>query len=417
MNVSVAAVPDAGLAEGGVRRSVATSRIGQGQSNTGLRGKVAEVGQRWAMSLAGLVRVVVELDDSGEWAFDGSATCAHWVSGALDVEVCTAREWLRVGRAIRAMPLLGELMDRRRLSFTKVRALTRLATVENVAELSVLAERTSAGQMGAVLAAWSLRNEDDETRNRLHRRERGLRYRVEPDGMVTASLRMTPEQFAVLGPVVDAEMKRRDGRDSATPGEIHATRSRGSHDECSRGGSGGGTDGDSGSGDDGTSRPAMGAHANGRPDDVQPVWLSLAQQRIDALIGVLEGHGTTSGVAAEMIVHVRGDGCTLDDGTPISGSVAERIASGAMLRAMIHDAECHPINVSGRHRHHTDRQKRVVKERDRCCVDCGDSDFLEYDHEPDFNQTGRTLVEETKLRCSRCHRARHQHQANGHGAT
>lgn len=73
----------------------------------------------------------------------------------------------------------------------------------------------------------------------------------------------------------------------------------------------------------------------------------------------------------EVVLHVRGDGCTLDDGSPIPGSVVERVAPPAFLRALIHNAEGHPINASSRRRHPTARQKRVVKERDRHCVDCG----------------------------------------------
>ena len=73
----------------------------------------------------------------------------------------------------------------------------------------------------------------------------------------------------------------------------------------------------------------------------------------------------------EIVLHLRGDGATLDDGTPIPISVLERIAPESFLRALIHDAERRPINASARHRHPTTRQKRVVKERDRHCIDCG----------------------------------------------
>jgi hypothetical protein len=110
---------------------------------------------------------------------------------------------------------------------------------------------------------------------------------------------------------------------------------------------------------------------------------------------------------AEVVMHVRADGCSLDDGTPITGSVVERIAPTAFLRALIHDANSRPINASGRQRHPTARQKRVVKERDRCCVDCGSTEFLESDHDPPYEQSRRTVVDELKLRCRNCHRARH----------
>jgi 5-methylcytosine-specific restriction endonuclease McrA len=145
-------------------------------------------------------------------------------------------------------------------------------------------------------------------------------------------------------------------------------------------------------------RPAASAGASER-------WPSQAQQQAGALVGLVAGGG--AGIQAEVVMHVRGDGCTLDDGTPLAGSSVERIAPASFLRALIHDAERRPINASGAHRHPTRRQKRVVKERDRVCGDCGSSEFLQYDHVPDFEETGHTLIEELFLRCSNCHRDRH----------
>jgi hypothetical protein len=136
------------------------------------------------------------------------------------------------------------------------------------------------------------------------------------------------------------------------------------------------------------------------------VWPSIAQQRADALVELATGGGAA--VETELVVHVRGDGCALDDGTPIAESVVERIAPASFLRALIHDAERRPINASGRHRHPTDRQRRVVRERDRVCVDCGGGELFEYDHEPDFEISKRTLVEELRLRCCNCHHDRHR---------
>ena len=135
-------------------------------------------------------------------------------------------------------------------------------------------------------------------------------------------------------------------------------------------------------------------------------WPSAAQQRVDALVALVRGGGAM--VATEVVLHVRGDGCSLDDGTPIAGSVVERIAPDGFLRVLIHDAEGRPINASGRHRHPTARQRRVVRERERACVDCGSTDLLEYDHDPDFEQSHQTVVDELWLRCWRCHHARHR---------
>jgi hypothetical protein len=106
---------------------------------------------------------------------------------------------------------------------------------------------------------------------------------------------------------------------------------------------------------------------------------------------------------------VRGDGCTLDDGTPIPKSVLEKIAPQSFIRALIHDAESRPINASGRHRHPTARQKRVVHARDGGrCQDCGTTDLIEYDHTPAFEQSRRTVVDELTAKCRGCHHGRHR---------
>src|SRR5712691_4033786 len=87
-----------------------------------LRAAVVAAGEQWSSGQRRLVRLVVALDGSGEWALDGAVTCAHWVAAALDVEVCTAREWLRIGRALTGLPTMDGAFERGELSYTKVRA-------------------------------------------------------------------------------------------------------------------------------------------------------------------------------------------------------------------------------------------------------------------------------------------------------
>src|SRR5690349_13382955 len=90
------------------------------------RAAVVEAGRRWAAGQYDLVRLVGALDESLEWAADGAVSCAHWVADALDVEVCTAREWVRIGRALRELPAIASAFESRRLSYSKVRALSRV---------------------------------------------------------------------------------------------------------------------------------------------------------------------------------------------------------------------------------------------------------------------------------------------------
>jgi len=327
-----------------------------------VRAAVVAAGERWSAGQRELVQLVAELDASREWVLDASPTCAHWVAAALDVEVCTAREWLRIGHALRDLRVIDAAFEQGRVSYSKVRALTRVATAETEAELCMLAERVPAGRLGHALAAWLARHETPAETEARHHEARRLTWRVDPDGMVVGSFRLAPARAAVLTIAVDAAVTRRGPDASADALEAYAAR-----------------------------------------------WPSVAQQRADALIELIAAGGATP--ATEIVLHVRGDGCTLDDGTPVAGTIVERIAPDAFLRALIHDAQGHPIDASGRHRHPTTRQRRVVRERDRGCVDCGATEFLEYDHEPPYDQTGRTVVGELRLRCRDCHRARHRERS------
>jgi hypothetical protein len=110
-----------------------------------------------------------------------------------------------------------------------------------------------------------------------------------------------------------------------------------------------------------------------------------------------------------VIVHVRGDDCTMDDGTPITDHAVARLLPDAFIRLLITEANRLPINASGRHRHPTTRQQRVARARhDNRCVVCGSTDLLEDDHVPAYAESGQTLVDQLEPRCAKCHHNRHR---------
>jgi hypothetical protein len=310
----------------------------------------------WSTSQRAVVGLAADFAESGEWAVSNAASAAHWIAGVADIEVCTAREWIRVGKRLRVLPLIAALFDADELSYSKVRTLSRLATPENEAQLAAIAKGVAAGHLSRAIAAWLHRNTDDIELERHQHQQRSVSWRHEPDGMVTFSARLPPLVAGVLISHLTTHVMR-------------------------------------------TRQQAADIYQ----------WPTLAQQHADALAHLLnEG---TGGVATEMVLHVRAEGATLDDGSPLPMSTVERIAPEAFIRALIHDADGRPINASGKQRHPSTRQKRVVKERDRICVDCGAVALLQYDHVPDFEITHHTVVDELELRCAPCHQRRHHHGA------
>ena len=306
----------------------------------------------WSQSQYELVALAAELADGPEWILAGSPTAAHHVALIADVEASTAREWLRVGKRVRGLPAIAELFADNTLSYSKVRALIAVATPVNEAELAEIAKVTPAGKLRLVLALWLKDTSSPEDMVAHHRSQRSAKWRVEPDGMVSFNLRLAPHLAAILIALLTTVVMR--------------------------------------------SKP--------RPNPKER-WPTLAQQHADA-IETLVTNGAGD-VATEVVLHVRGDGCTTDDGTPIPDTIITDIAPTSFLRALIHDAEGRANNASGKQRHPSTRQKRVVKERDRTCIDCGRPDLLQYDHQPAYETTRRTVVTELKLRCAPCHHKRH----------
>ena len=69
------------------------------------------------------------------WATQGTLSCAHWLSWACSIDTHTAREKVRVDRALTELSLLSEALAKGELGYSKVRALTRIATSRNEADL------------------------------------------------------------------------------------------------------------------------------------------------------------------------------------------------------------------------------------------------------------------------------------------
>ena len=64
-----------------------------------------------------------------------------------DVETCTTREWLRIGRCLRVLPATADAFATRELSYSKVRSLTRIATPTNEHQLLEIARSTPANRL------------------------------------------------------------------------------------------------------------------------------------------------------------------------------------------------------------------------------------------------------------------------------
>ncbi|MDA0977691.1 MAG: DUF222 domain-containing protein [Proteobacteria bacterium] len=72
-----------------------------------------------------------QFDEKGGWEVDGVKSFAHWLNWKCSIGTVAAREKVRVARALPGLPLIAGAFRCGEISYSKVRAMTRVATAEN----------------------------------------------------------------------------------------------------------------------------------------------------------------------------------------------------------------------------------------------------------------------------------------------
>src|ERR1700693_370204 len=88
---------------------------------TELAGQLNAANYRW-------LTLIGEFDTRQGWADGSLHSCAHWLNFKVGLNLGAAREKVRVAHALAAVPKIAAAMARGELSYSKVRALTRVAT-------------------------------------------------------------------------------------------------------------------------------------------------------------------------------------------------------------------------------------------------------------------------------------------------
>lgn len=96
------------------------------RSNEQLADDITRWAGRIAAGEAELLTLIAEFDRREAWGGPGLLSCAHWLSWKLGMGLKAAHERVRVARALDELPLIAEAYAAGQLSWTQVRALTRV---------------------------------------------------------------------------------------------------------------------------------------------------------------------------------------------------------------------------------------------------------------------------------------------------
>src|SRR5689334_15637745 len=157
--------------------------------------QICELAGHLAAATCRFLVLLADFDARRGWASWELGSCAQWLSWKCQMSSGTAREHVRVARALRDLPVIRARFAAGRLSYAKVRALTRIATPATEAGLAGLAGPMTANQLERFARAHRQVTQADDAAARVRRR---LVWRVEEDGSLSGTFRLPPLAGAVL---------------------------------------------------------------------------------------------------------------------------------------------------------------------------------------------------------------------------
>ncbi|UCZ89468.1 HNH endonuclease signature motif containing protein [Gordonia sp. WA4-43] len=365
-----------------------------------LEGRVLGYAAQITALTADFLELVAELDGRESWRGPGIHSLAHWLSWKAGIAPRTAHEQLRVAKAIRELPAIRTAFREGRLTYSKVRALTRVATPEREAELVNLALSCTASQLDRAVRAMGQvdRNCGVEEESRPPVESTG-RWKWNDDGSLSVSLRLSPLDGArFLAGTVRAEYERtRTCDDPDLPSAESVPRNT-----------------DAGSAPEDSEVVPSRRRDLWRqvPSNVAPAVVAMADMVHDGIAMPDLAPG------AEILIHA-GDGVEsahLDDGPALSEAEVDEARCGASTRDVVsrrvpgQPGKLALLGVGRRKRVPNKALIRALFVRDRCCQvpGCGRTRHLHAHHVQLWSAGGRTDPDNLISLCGSCHRALHQ---------
>ena len=407
--------------------------------------------------------LVAEFDRREGWGHQGAKSCAQWLSWRCGLSLVSAREHLRVARRLAELPIVKAAFAAGELSFSKVRAVARIATPETEGPLVELARHATAAHMDRIARARrSVHLPDDDEEARRRHEARHVHWFWDDDGSLVLTARLGPDEGALVLQALDAAAQAlrdtaRAGaadagadapvppsdddaaaspeadhpRDAAASPESHRTTGHvaGAHtadddddDDAAASPQPSATN-DAAASPGPAGNPATDLLAAARRRNAQAARVPLT--RADALVAMAEtmlAHGPAArdgGERFQVIVTVAHDtlsgahaagGGEIDDGPFLESEAARRLACDATVVAMSLGAGGEPLSV-GRATPTIPRHiRRALHTRDGGCrfPGCGQRRFVDGHHVVHWARGGETSLANLCLLCRFHHHAVHE---------
>lgn len=370
-----------------------------------------------------LLECIRRFDEACGWHEQGAVSCAHWLAWRVGWDPATAREKVRVARALGRLPAIDEALRSARLSYAKVRALTRVATPDNEAKLLEMALVATAAQLERLCRGYRAVLDGERPPAA---EQRSVRLRLLPGGMVKLELVLEPDEADLIMRAVERAREAEPSfgapgargsaqgvhAEQAGPLKPGAPAAMGEGAAPGRAAAAGVTDGGR------PPEPGTAEAAEAADVSAETCWPSRADGAVKLAESFLAGNPVTGtgGERFQVMVHLDqevlgADGewaATLEDGTRVSAETLRRVACDCGLVAASGDGEA--LNIGRRTRTIPPAIRRALMLRDRGCAfpGCTHTRFLHAHHIEHWLHGGETCLGNLRMLCSFHHHLVHE---------
>jgi hypothetical protein len=319
--------------------------------------------------------LVAEFDRREGWARWETQSCAAWLSWQVGLDMRAAREKVRVARALTEFPLISAAMAAGQLSYSKVRAITRIVEPETERALVDMALAGTSNHVEKIVTAFRRSEPVTAEAEQAQHDRRSFGHRIDDDGSIVVTIRLPAEpgrallaaveRFTVTEPHCDLAQCRADGLIDMA--------------ECAVAN---------------IDQPATGT---------------------DRYLVTMHVHGTTSDAEDSQCTIATGDGTSTADATStghvsVSRDLARRLCCDACMETLIADSAGNPLHLGRRSRIVPDRLRRAARLRDGRCrfPGCTRKGWVDIHHIVHWADGGHTDIDNVMCLCRTHHRAVHE---------
>jgi hypothetical protein len=327
--------------------------------------EIAGLSARLNVATHRLLTCVRRFDELGGWHEQGAQSCAHWLTWRIGLDPGAAREKVRVARALGGLPRIDDAFAAGRLSYAKVRAITRVASAQNEEDVLMVALAATGSQLERICRGYRKATEIEIEAAR----ERRVRGRALGDGLVKLEIVVSADEADLVLKAIE------HAREQLSP-----------------------------------ARSAQGDSLSGAGAAPRP---SAADALVHMASVCLAGDEARAGSAApdrcQVVIHVD-RAATLEDGTNVSAETLRRVScDGALVTATV-DEGGGVLDVGRRTRAIPPAIRRALWIRDQGCrfPGCSNQRFLHGHHVQHWMHGGRTALANLVLLCSFHHREIHE---------